>query len=411
MLLRLTLAFLCAALAQSQTVFIGRLLDASRTPPTPLPANTKVTLLATGQEVLTNPTGVFQLALPKTFIPGTEIQLEVKAGNLRIYLPPGGVLNVPAQTAKPFEIKLLPAGSKIFLDPAVIEGLLAQASKPSPQAPRPDPSKKNDEPPLQRFIKDWAIKYGLSYDQVQKEVQTWGDQIRANPGKSTLRQQALAAFEAKNFDASAKLFRESAHEVGSELDSLDAESKALEEKKRTAVRQFLDNEIRAAESLTNALKFSAAVDELTTATQRASRDKYPSWWAEMQERVGLALAHAGDNGEGGGSVVSLSNAVDRFQIALQVYQRDVLPQAWARTQMDLGNAHIRLGERQSGEEGMKSLQAGVQAYEQALTVNTKDALPQAWARTEMNLGTAFRPRRAAERRGMDEELTGGRQSL
>ena len=116
MLRRLSLAIFLAAVAQSQTLFIGRLLDASHTPPTPQPANTKVTLLATGQEVLTNPTGVFQLALPKSFIPGTEIQLEVKAGNLRIYLPPGGVLDVPAQTAKPFEIKLLPSGSKLFFE-------------------------------------------------------------------------------------------------------------------------------------------------------------------------------------------------------------------------------------------------------------------------------------------------------
>ena len=384
MLTRLTLAFFLAALAQSQTLFIGRLLDASHTPPTPLPDNTKVTLLGTGQEALTKG-GVFQLALPKTFIPGTEIQLEVKAGNLRIYLPPDGVLNVPAQTSKPFEIKLLPAGSKLFLEPAVIEGLLAQASKPAPQAP----AKKNDEPPLQRFLKDWATKYGFGYEQVQKEVQSWGDQIRANPEKSTLRQQALAAFEAKNFGKSAELFRESAHEVSAELDSDDAEAKAAEERRRTHLRQFLDDEIRAAESLTNALKFSAAVDELTTATKRASREKYPSWWAEMQERVGLALTDAGEKGEGGGSVVSLSKAVDAYQSALQVYQRDSLPQNWAGTQMNLGNAYIRLGERQSGVEGMKSLQAGVKAYEQALTVYTKDALPQDWALAQMNLGLAY----------------------
>ncbi len=142
MLRRLTLALFAAALAQSQTLFIGHLLDASHTPPTPLPANTKVTILATGQEALTNATGVFHLALPKTFIPGTEIQLEVKAGSLRIYLPPGGVLNVPAQNSKPFAIKLLPAGSKLFLEPAVIEGLLAQASKPAPQSPREGPNQK-----------------------------------------------------------------------------------------------------------------------------------------------------------------------------------------------------------------------------------------------------------------------------
>jgi len=146
---RLTLALFLGTLAQSQTLFIGRLLDASHTPPTPLPANTKVTLLATGHEVLTNETGVFQLALPKSFIPGSEIQLEVKAGNLRIYLPPGGVLNVPAQTSKPYEIKLLPAGSKLFLEPAVIEGLLAQASKPSPQGapPRCQQKERRTTPP------------------------------------------------------------------------------------------------------------------------------------------------------------------------------------------------------------------------------------------------------------------------
>jgi tetratricopeptide (TPR) repeat protein len=388
MLCRLTLALFFSAIAQSQYVFIGRLLDASQTPSKPVPS-AKVTILATGQQQLTDSDGVFKLDIPKNFIPGTEIQLDVKAGNLRVYLPLDGVFNLPAPTAKPFAIQLLPAGSKLFLGPAVIESLLAQASKPAAQAPRPDANKKNEEPPLQRFIKDWAVKYGFSFEQVQNEVQTWGDQIRTNPEKSTLRQQALAAFEARNFEKSAELFHESAHEAGSEFDSLDAQSKALEEKKRKALRNYLDDEIRAAESLTNRFKFSEATDELAAASKRVPRDRYLEWWAEMQERMALASFDTGDKGEGARSITFLTKAVDAYQSALQVYKPDALPQDWARTQMNLGVAYMDLGERQSGEEGMKSLQASVNAYEQALTVYTKDALAPDWARTQINLGSVY----------------------
>src|ERR1039458_3649225 len=381
----LTLGF-CAA-ASPQPLLVGRLVDVSRRPGVPVD-RAKVTVLYTRQETVTKADGLFQFALPPAMVPGSELQIEVEAGGLRIYLPRNGVLTVPAPGAKPVEVQLLPAGSRLFLEPAAIEALLEGASKPPPN-PAPNELERPTErvPRLQRFLREWAAEYGFGLEDVEHEVKAWGDQIRAKREKASVRQQALAEFQAQHFARAAALFEESASAEAAALDRIEVERKEREGAERTVLRRFLDDKIRAAEALTQSLKYEESARVLQGATKRVSRDRYAGWWAEMQERWAAALLDMGSSGEATQSIPSLRAAVTAFQNALQIFTRESLPQDWAMTQNNLGTAYGRLAQRLGGTEGEESLRAAVTTFQNVLQV---ESLPQDWAITQTNLGNAYR---------------------
>src|ERR1035437_2928187 len=375
--LALALLTLCfCAVASPQPLLVGRLVDVSRRPGVPVDG-AKVTVLYTRQETVTKADGLFQFALPPAMVPGSELQIEVVAGSLRVYLPRNGMLTVPAPGAKPVEVQLLPAGSRLFLEPAAIEVLLEQASKPPPNPARNDAIRSAErEPQLRRYLREWSTEYGFGLEEVEREVKAWGDQIRAKREEASVRQQALAEFQARHFARAAALFEESASAEAAALDRIEAEQKEREGAERTVLRRFLDDKIRAAESLTQSLKYEESARVLQGATKRVSRDRYAGWWAEMQERWAAALLDMGSSGEATQSIPSLRAAVTAFQNALQIQTREPLPQDWARVQSNLGNAYERLGVRLSGTEGAESLRSAVTAYQNALQVHSKEALPQ-----------------------------------
>ena len=389
----LALAFftfcLSGGAASQSLLLVGRLVDVSRRPPAPV-SRAKVKVLYTRQEAVTKTDGLFQFTLPPAMVPGSEVQIEVEAGNLRVYLPRNGMLTVPAPGAKLVEVQLLPAGSKLFLEPAAIEALLTEISKPPLNPERTDSGRSaKREPRVQRFLRQWAADYGFSLEDVEREVKAWGDQIRGKREDASVRQRGLAEFQAQHFDRAAALFQESASAEATVLDRIDAERKERERAERPVLQGFLDDNIRAAEALTQSLKYEEAARVLLGAANRVSRERYALWWAEMQVRWGLALLDMGASGEATQSIASLRAAVTACENALQVYTRESDPQAWAATQNALGLAHQSLGERLSGTEGLESMLASVTAYQNALQVYTKESDPQGWAVTQDGLGTTY----------------------
>jgi tetratricopeptide (TPR) repeat protein len=433
-----TLAFLtfclCGLAASQSQLLVGRLVDVSKRPPVPVDG-AKVRVLDTGQEAVTKDGGRFQFSLPPAKVAGSEVQIEVKAGNLRAYRPPNGIVTVPAPGAKPVEVQLLPAGSRLFLEPAAIEALLAQASKPPPDPERKDSGHAVErEPRLQRFLRQWAADYGFGLEDVEREVKAWGDQIRAHREEASVRQQALAEFQAQHFAQAAVLFKESASAEAAVLDRIETEQDERDQAERWALRQFLDDKIRAAAALTLSLKYEDAERVLRGAAKRVSRDRYGAWWTEMQLRWGSALLVVGFSGKATQSIVSLRDTVTAFQNALQAYTKESppqgwaadqndpvvvhltlrergsgaeeaesvrvpiiayarreepLPQEWAQIQNNLGVACLRLAQRVSGPEAEESLRAAVTAFQKALLVYTRESLPQEWAMTQNNLASAY----------------------
>ena len=266
------LAFLafcfCGGAAAQSRLLVGRLVDVSHPPPTPV-NRAKVTVLYTRQEAVTKVDGLFQFALPPAMVAGSEVQIEVEAGSLRVYLPRNGMLTVPLPGAKPMEVQLLPAGSKLFLEPAAIEALLAQASKPSPNPEGEDSGhSEKREPRPRRFLRQWAADYGFSLEDVEREVKAWGDQVRANREQASVRQQALAEFQVQHFARAAALFEESANAEAAVLDRIEAERKEREHAESTVLRRFLDDKIRSAEALTQSLKYEEAARVLHGSAKR-----------------------------------------------------------------------------------------------------------------------------------------------
>ena len=315
----------CGVASSQSHLLVGRLIDVSRRPPAPI-ARAKVTVLYTRQEAVTKADGLFQFTLPPATVPGSEVQIAVEAGSLRVYLPRNGILTVPVRDAKPVEVQLLPAGSKLFLEPAAIEALLAQASKPAPNPERQAVEHSTErEPQLGQFLRRCAADYGFSLEDVEREVKAWGDQVRANREQASVRQQALAEFQAQHFDRAAALFEESANAEGAESDRIEAETKERERVGTTVLRRFLDDEIRAAGSLTGSLRYEEAARVLGSAARRVDRDRYAAWWAAMQVRWGAALFDMGTSGGGTQSIASLRVAVTTYLDALHVLHERVPP--------------------------------------------------------------------------------------
>ena len=374
------LIFTCAS-AQPR-LLVARLVNTSMRPAAPV-AKATVTLLNTSQETITDENGRFQFSLPASLPPGSEVQIAIKAGNLRIYLPSNGVLTVSASGARPLEIQLLPAGSKLFLEPAAIEALLAQAAKPPLVAERRNSEQQEEsQPRLRRFLEQWAVNYGFGLEDVEREVKAWGDQVRANREKASVRQRALAEFQAQRFAEAAALFEESATAEAAALDQAEREEKAV-------LRRYLDDKIRGSEALTQSLKFAAAAQALEAAAKRVDRGRYPEWWAELQSRWAISLGLLGSYGEAGQSIPSLRISIAASDGALLVWTKPSAPQKWALCQSIQGAVYVALGRRLAGIEGMSSLQAAVACFRNALQIYTREASPENWAMSQVDLGVAY----------------------
>jgi tetratricopeptide (TPR) repeat protein len=366
-------AFVVAAHCQGQTrVLIGSLVDASSRPPSPV-AKAVVTLLNTSQDAVTDVSGRFQFALPPPLGPGSEVQIAVTSGNLRVYLPRDGVVTVPAPGTRPVQVLLLPTGSKLFLEPAAIEALLAQAAKQPTLVVRHDSEQGvKREPRLKRFLSQWAAEYGFSLEDVEREVKAWGDQVLANREKASVRQRALAEFQAQHFAEAAILFEESAGTEAAALEQIERERKQREDEERSILRRFLDDKLRAAEALAQTSKLEQAARVLESVTKRIDRARYPEWWAEMQLHWGAALFALGSSGEAAQSIRSLRAAVAAYQNALLVYTKESSAKDWVMTQNNLGLAYLELGKRSDGAEARQNFGEAWAALQRAADTKTKD---------------------------------------
>ena len=102
---------------------------------------------------------------------------------------------VPADLVHRIEIQLLPKGSPKFFSDAQLRAFIERTSKES--ARQPAAPNQKEAPDLGRYLKDWAVEYGFSVDQVQAEVNRWASEVESK--KSSAYDLSLAAFAQKNF--------------------------------------------------------------------------------------------------------------------------------------------------------------------------------------------------------------------
>lgn len=271
----------------------------------------------------------------------------------------------------------MPVGSLQFLARDHLQTLMEQFVKEATEQVKLEG--KPEDTDLSRHIKDWAAKYGFSFQQVQEEIQKWAADIKKN--EDDIYKLGLAAFAEKQFGKAADLFTESAQTKAKRLQALTQETEKLTEE---TVRDFR----LAGDAAYNNYDFYRALVAYQSALEYLPREQSPNLWAQVLVETGKANTQIGIRTEGPAIHHHLNEAVTAYRQAHEVYTRDQLPHKWAAMQRILGIILRRQGTRTVGTEGLLLLAQAVAAYHQALEVYTRDQLPQEWAMAQNKLAKA-----------------------
>jgi tetratricopeptide (TPR) repeat protein len=420
----------CLVCAHAQKDLLGKLVkgdDQSRTPV----KNASVSLDEDGSHDLTNDTGLFRLFLSDALKPGVEVTITVAVPGYAIYDPPGGKLIVPADHIHRREIQLLPKGSPKFLSDAQLKALMEHTANESNRISAQENSRQ--PPDLKRYLKDWAVEYGFTDEQVEAEIRRWATDVDSR--KSNTYDLALAAFAFKNFIEANEQAMEAAKEDEDRKVSLhkqeeeandssirdyrlagNAAYNALDfEKASDAYQRALinfSNSARGAEWASIQVQLGNAEGELISRSEGTaisrhgksaltaysdaltiySRKDFPKPWAVIQIDQGNALHELAARSEGAQASLYLQKAEEAFRGSLQIFDPVQTPQAWATAQNNLGSVLHDLSSRSEGVQASCYLQQAIDSYRDALRVRTREQLPEEWATTQMNLGNALTDR-------------------
>ncbi len=420
----------------------------------------------TEAQQVTNSQGQALLDVSQVAAQRGDLRVEITgAGDLVIYAPADGQL--PALPAT-FTIRLLPKGSTALLGPPQIEAMLHRMLLQVNSLQKQVSALKAGAAPQQgqqadlgAAIAAWAQGNGFSSALVDQQVQQWATAIQSQSGQHTAEQKALAELALKHYAAAAQLFSQASDadraEIGAEdqeelalqtqMKALRATQQALLDKRRSSLRQLLDDSQQAAGADQLSLKYHEATLALESAAAAAEAEykKHPDdrgfhelWlqalsnaadghrregemapadqslallaqavgdfqslaaeYSALGDRpeadaaetgLGMALVREGERAGGDTAMAALEQAVQAFQRALEVRTRAELPHDWAETESDLGLALWDEGGRSTGDKAITLLSQSVQAYKRALEVRTKTDLPQEWSQTQNGLGLAL----------------------
>jgi len=403
----------------------------------------KVKVIDTGQEEVSQSGGSVKLKLPAVkYGPGSDLKLAVTYQNLVIHEPPDGNITLSNNLNRVIVIELGPKGDPTILAGAgrrIVAGAIRQRDEPSTGR------QERSQPPLTRYIQQWATEYGFSVEQVQGEVRRWAEDVERKRSSSSLEDRALAAYAAHDFDKAADLYK----------DALAAALPRVEEARKTErkeLRIYLDDAIGRANALRDSFHYAAARVTLEEALPHVDKPRFRAWWIEMtlrtanaamdegqfgpastsgpalasavrlmrdllrdlsapsdrfdwagtQTNLGMALELQAARSSGAEANSLLVQAIDAYRAALQIQTKTDSPQDWAVTQNNLGNALTRQAAISSSAEAKSLLSQAVDTYRAALQVRTITDLPQDWAMTQNNLGVALRDQ-AARSSGVEAE--------
>ncbi|MCK5231738.1 MAG: hypothetical protein KAR13_15805, partial [Desulfobulbaceae bacterium] len=283
------------------------------------------------------------------------------------------------------EVRLLPTGSKLFWTDDRIEKMIADfAEKPKEQVKSEG---RPEDINFGRYIKEWALQYGFSAEEVKREIDKWIAEV--NEKGNDFYKLGLAAFANKNFSKAVELFQNSADLKEKQLQEIRQKKQELEKRERLLIEEIIRDYFLKGGVYYNDYQFHNALDAYQKTKGWFSREEYTRLWAFILTNIGNTQLQIGLRVKGNDIKGHLSEAVKVFRQTLEVYTRTDLPQDWARTQNNLGSAFHEQGIRAGGSEGGRLLGQAVEAYRNALYVYTRTDLPQDWARTQYNLGAAL----------------------
>jgi tetratricopeptide (TPR) repeat protein len=347
--------------------------------------------LETGSSRETNDQGLFRLPLPPAFRPGAKVTLSIDKPKWRIRYPLDGETLVPASPDDTIKVELLPAGSRLFWTNDRIEKFIQDTAERAKRDAQPKPRESGATASqgldFGRYIKEWAVRYGFTPQDVQKEIDRWIAETEAN--QDDVYKLGLAAFAKKQFADAARHFHESADWDARQIEEIDKRQEALAAR-RGQLRGKQVHALRLeGDSYLQTSAYAKALSAYEEAHGHTSQVETAELWAATLNDMSRAHRYLGIEGSSAESAAHLEQAVQTCRQALLVYTREQFPQNWAGIQNNLGMALQAQGTRTDGQHGAQLLAAAVEAYSQALLVYTREQLPQQWAVTQNNLGNSL----------------------
>jgi tetratricopeptide (TPR) repeat protein len=338
-----------------------------------------VTLLQTGDSVVTGPQGLFTLSLPDSCRPGIMVELSVGKDGWVMFSPEAGEnIALPALDTTLVKLRLVKKGSMKLLSSERIEKSIQDMIEKSKEQIRSEGKPQDID--LSRYIQDWATRYGFSPQRVKTEIDKW---VTEAEQQNDPHQLGLAAYAKKNFGQASTHFEASAESRLKQIDEAKSKARLLTQEAVTDFRL-------AGDARYSQYEFDSALTLYHQALQLVSKEEEPRLWAAITIDIGRANGQIGLRTHGDRIHHLLAEAVTAYRAALTVYTKEQLPQDWAMTQNNLGIVLGDQGTRTGVEEGTRLLAEAVAAFRDALTVRTKEQLPQDWAMTQNNLGATLR---------------------
>lgn len=113
--------------------------------------------------------------LPPAFQSVLDAWVEVvDAGDLVLYKPEGGAVDVPAVVQRHgLTVSLLPKGSGALLDPPQLEAMIARLSNALSRPSDVVPGQPRAKPDLTASLREWAQRNGFRSEEVEEKLRIW----------------------------------------------------------------------------------------------------------------------------------------------------------------------------------------------------------------------------------------------
>ncbi len=268
----------------------------------------------------TDEDGRFWLILPPELKPGDALMIDAEKEGYRLWQPsqpPSTSARVPSDLDKGLvEIQLLPIGSKRFLSPPAIEALIssmmARAREQIGREAHPA------EIRLDRYLREWATRYGFAVKEVKAAVDGWAVKVKNNR-QSTPAQKSQAAFVRHELADAARFSHAAVAAAGAETTSFEKEEQALAAKKRAhgdTMRELLKKE---ADADFVSLQFEPALEVYRRLLSLVDRKDDPARFATASIDVARAEQQLAAGQTGASAPAHLTRAADACNEALEVY--------------------------------------------------------------------------------------------
>jgi tetratricopeptide (TPR) repeat protein len=426
LMLAVLLSGLPSAGAQPDRELHGRIFHVGKHGEKVPEAGIVVTLQETGNSRDTNDQGIFRLPLPPAFQPGGRVTLGIDKPGWRIRFPLDGEALIPSSSPELVEVELLPVGSKLFWTDDRIEKLVRDLA---------DKAKRDID--FSRYIQEWAVRFGFTPEDAQKEIDRWVAQVEEN--QEDLYRLGLAAVAKKRFTDAARHFRDSAEWDARQLAETRRRKEELVEREKIWSEKLVRDLVLKGKAYSWSNDYQKAFESFEEAHRHTSRTETPQLWAstllrvalirtylgtegplaeraaefeqiiqafrqvldpsgrqpcsdwvEIQRNLGVALNELGQLTGSEWGAQLFAESVEAYRQTLHVYTREQSPWDWGAIQISLGNALAEQGARTEGESGARLLAEAVEAHRQALRVFTREQFPQEWAMTQEDLCTDLR---------------------